>query len=164
MTRYLPYLLYLWLIGLHQVILSDLTIILGVKINMVMLIVVIVALFKSEINTLWFSFSAGLVGYAGNVGSFGWYVLVTMLVAMCVYYIKIRMNLESMKTKVLFLIGGVLVHNIFLLILSDIDNFLIFFIKQALLGALYTMFVGWVFFLIKEENLTFKKIRSIFSV
>ena len=164
MTRYLPYILYLWLIGLHQVILSDLTVILGVNINIVMLIVVIVALFKSEINTLWFSFFAGLVGYAGNVGSLGWYVLFTMIVAMCVYYIKIRMNLESMKTKVLFLIGGVLAHNIFLLILSDIDNFLIFFIKQALLGALYTMFIGWVFFLIKEENLTYKKIRSIFSV
>lgn len=164
MTRYIPYLLYLWLIALHQVILSDLTVILGVKINIVMLIVVIVALFKSEITTLWFSFIAGLVGYVGNVGLLGWYILFTVIVAMIVYYMKIRMNLESMKTKTLFLIGGVLAHNILLLILSNLDNFFLFFITQALPGAFYTMLIGWIFLLIKEENLTYKKIRSIFSV
>jgi hypothetical protein len=48
MTRLIPYLLYLLLVGLHQVILKDVTMIYNATINLPAFLVLAIAIYKSE--------------------------------------------------------------------------------------------------------------------
>lgn len=162
MSKYIPYLIYLWLIALHNVFLADLTSIFGIKINLTILIILLVTVFKAEIDILWFSFVAALVAYAGMNEMLAIYILLTTGLAITAYHLKERMNLEATPAKLLFVLSGVVIHNIILLILSGLDNFFILLVKQGLLGSVYTSIIAWVFFMAKEKRITFRKLRSIF--
>ena len=61
-----------------------------------MLILLLVAIYKSEITVLWFGFFAGLIGYLGIFEFFGWQVLLMTLIGVFAFHIKERLNLESM--------------------------------------------------------------------
>lgn len=162
MTKYIPYLLYFWLIAMHKVFLSDLTSIFNVKINMVTLIVVLVAIHKTEITAVWFGSLAGLVAYIGMGSFLPWQVIILGLIGLLTFHFKERLNLESIFAKVLLLFCAVLVHNIILMIKELNSGYLTYFAQYALTGAVYTTVIGWIFFLFKDERITVKKIKSIF--
>ncbi len=162
MIRFVPYLLYLWLLAMHQVFLSDLTSVFGVTINLAAFLVIGAALYKSETEVCWFGFFVGLVAYIGLVDSIGWFTLFMAFLGVIAYNVRTKMNLESVYSRLLVVFVGVLVHNIFVLTLSKSDNFFILLWSQAFTGAVYTTVIAWIFFLFKEGKITFQKFKAIF--
>ncbi|KAA3635155.1 MAG: hypothetical protein DWP97_05330 [Calditrichaeota bacterium] len=162
MTKYIPYLLYFWLIAMHQVFLSDVTSIFGVKINLPLLIVALVAVYKEEIEILWFGFFVGLIGFQGANDYMIWQVLMVTVIGVVTYHFKERLNLESLFARLILVFSVILVHNIFTLLLELNEGFFNTLFVNALPSAVYTTIFGWIFFLIKNDRLTYKKIKSIF--
>lgn len=162
MIRVLPYLLYLWLIAFHHVILKDLVSIYDVSINLTILIVLLVSFYKNELTIIWFSFFLGLVSYIDSGAMLGGHIIILCLIGVTAYQLKEKLNLESLMARMLVVSGGCLVHGLILLITSGMDNWLELIFLNVIPGVIYTSLIGWLFFLIKDGKITFKKIRSIF--
>ena len=162
MIRIVPYVLYLTLVAMHQVIWKDMTAIFGVGISLSVLIVVLVAIYKTEIVALWFGFCAGLVAGAGLPEQMGWYALLLALIGLISYQVRERLNLDSLKAKLLMVAGAGLLFNLCSLLILRTDDFLHQSLMVAFPGAIYTTIPAWLFFLVKEERITVDKFKSIF--
>ncbi len=160
--RIIPFVLYLFLIAMHMVILKDATAVYSATINLPALLVLGVAMYKSELVALWFGFFAGLVMSAGDPHRFGWFALIMSLVALAAYHFRDRLNLESIYSKLVFVFCGVLILNTAILLIEGARDFLYLFFVNGLTGAVYTTIGGWVFFLFKEKRITFQKFRELF--
>lgn len=162
MIRVIPFLIYLWLVAMHQVFLDEITSIYSVSINLPVLLVLVTALYKSELVSCWFGFVVGLVAYSASIQIVGWQALIMALIGFLTYHAKEKLNLDSLQARLLLVGSGILVHNIVTLILSRSDQFFFLLWSQALTGAIYTTVVAWIFFILKEEKITVQKFRSIF--
>ncbi len=158
-----PFLLYLLLVAMHVVILNDVTSIYTAQINLPALLVLLVALYKHDAAAAWFGFFVGLVASAGGPESqLGWQAALMAALAMVGCSIRQRLNLDSMKAKVIYMFGGILIHNLILLLISRAAFFQLQSAGYVLAGALYTTVFAWLFFLIKERQITVEKIKAIF--
>jgi rod shape-determining protein MreD len=162
MIRIIPFVLYLFLLAMHQVIWKDLTGMFGAAINLAAMMVILVAIYRTEMTAVWFGFVAGLVTVAGMPGSMGWQALTLAAIGLAAFHMRERLNLDSLNAKLLLVLGGVLVHNLLTLIIVGTDAFWYRLVVNALTGAVYTTVVAWLFFLFKEKRVTVRKIRSIF--
>ena len=162
MTKYIPYLIYLWLIAMHQVFLKDLTSILGVTINLTILILLLLSLYKLDITVAWFGFAAGIIAFSGSSFVLGWMVLIMVIIGYLSSYIKERLNLDSFYSRLLLILGGVFIHNMIILLLSHTDNFVLLIFTKVIPGAIYTTVIAWIYFLFKEGKITTRKVKSIF--
>jgi rod shape-determining protein MreD len=160
--KVIAYILYLFLIGLYQVIFRDITGIYGASINLAAFIVLAVAIYKSELAAAWFGFAAGVVLAAGNPPLMGWQALSLSLLGVLAYNVKERLNLESLYAKILLIFGGVFLHNVVTLIIDGGDAFLYRLVSESLTGAIYTSALAIVFFIFKEEVVTPAKVKSVF--
>ncbi len=157
------YLVYLLLVALYVVILKDATAIFTIQINLPALLVMLVALYKDEVTATWFGFFAGLVAIAGGPpAELGWQAGFMAALAVTAGLVRKRLNLDAMWARLLYILGGIMVHNLFLLILSQSSNFLLHLVVYVLAGALYTSAPAWIFFLIKDRRLTFQRIKAVF--
>lgn len=162
MTKFIPFLLYFWLIAMHQVFLADVTSIFGAKINLAVLIVLLIAMYKTEIAATWFGLFVGLIGFAGITEISAWQTLAMALIGLIAFHLKEKMNLDSLFARVSLIFGGTFVHNIVLLLLELNDNLFISILEYALTGAIYTTIIGTIFFLIKDGIFTFEKTKTVF--
>jgi len=160
--RAIPYILYLLLIGLHQVALQEMTAIGPATVNLTALIVLLVALYQEESTAMWFGFVAGLVMSAAVPAMIGWHGLGMGLPGLAGFHVRQRLNLESPYSKLFMVLGGLLIHNLYLLILGGIDGFLHLLWVSVIPGAIYTALLSWLYFLFKEKRITWQKIRSLF--
>ncbi|MFH1374647.1 MAG: hypothetical protein ABII79_12705 [bacterium] len=162
MTRAIPFILYLLLIALHEVITRDVTAISMSVINIAALIVLVVGIYKRELVVVWFGFAAGLVLVPERPDVLGWHALVLAAVGLATFHIRERFNLESLYSRLVLIFGGVLLHNVLVLMINGGHSLAHLCLVSALPGAVYTAAIGWLFFLFKEGKITYRKIRSLF--
>ncbi|MDH3889850.1 MAG: hypothetical protein OEV49_02100 [candidate division Zixibacteria bacterium] len=162
MTRALPFVLYLFLMGLHVVVLSGVTAIYTAQINLAALLVLAVAVYKSELVATWFGFAVGLVLASGSPDLVGWHVLWLAGLGLAAYHARERLNLDSLYARLLLIVGGVFLHNILILLTNGGVDFWYQLTAIALPGAVYTALPAWLFFLIKEGRITITKIKALF--
>ncbi len=162
MTKYLPYFFYMMLIGFHRVILADFTSVWGIEINLTALLVAALALYKSEIEVAWAAFALGLVSAASQPDLMGWHALGLVVISQAVSRSTKRLNLDSIWSRVGVIAAAVLVHNIFLALFEGMSGIFERITVHVLPGVIYTSFAAWLFFLIKDRKITFKKVREIF--
>ncbi|MCK4460357.1 MAG: hypothetical protein KAW46_01055 [candidate division Zixibacteria bacterium] len=162
MTRAIPFVLYLLLIALHEVMLRDITTVLTAEINLAALIVLTVAVYKPELVATWFGFAAGLVLAAGMPDLIGWHTLWLAGLGLLAYHTRERLNLDSLYAKLLLILGGILLHNVMVLITFGAEDFWFLLVTAALPGAVYTTLIGWLFFLVKEGRITWTRIKALF--
>ena len=160
--KFIPYALYLWLIGFHDVIGRDVTSIYGCSINVAALLVLLVAYHKSEVAAAWFGLMVGLIVSAGRPELLGWTSLLFAFGGVVAYHVKDKLNLDSMYARVLLILGGVLLINVLQYFQFGENSFWLSLLTQILPGTFYTMIIGWLFFLIKDGHFTYQKIKSIF--
>ena len=160
--RVIPYFLYLLLIALHQVILSDVTSVYGVTINLAAFLVLAVAVYKTEVAATWFGFAAGVTVAAGLPLQMGWHALVLVVLGMAAFHVRERLNLDSLYAKLLLMFGGILLHNVFVILINQADGFLFLLWSSALPGAAYTCLVALVYFAFKDGLITYQKLETIF--
>ena len=162
MIKFVPFILYLWGIGLYQVILGEAISIYGITVNLPVLMVLLVGLFKSEVNSCWFGFAVGLVAFAGLTATMGWHALIMAAVGYLAFHIRAKINMDSLYSKLLLVFAGVAIHNIVVLVMSKSDSIFFLMATQALTGAVYTTVIAWIYFLLKEDTITFKRFKAIF--
>ncbi len=159
----IPYLIYLLLVALHVVILKDVTTIYAVPLNLSAFLVLAVTLYKDDVTAIWFGFFAGLVMAAsGPPSQLGWQALVMASLALVGCYVKVRLNLDSLKAKLIFVLGGIFLHNLAVLIISRTDGFFFYVVSYAITGAIYTTVIAWFFFMIKEKRITAARVKALF--
>jgi rod shape-determining protein MreD len=158
----IPYLIYLLLLGGHQVITREPTMILGAPLNLTALVVLAVALYKPEVVALWFGFAAGLVVAAIEPDVMGYYAVATAVLGVIGFHVKQRLNLDSFYSKLVVVFAGVLVHNVFSMLILQPSGLLPRFWSSVLLSAVYTTVVSIVFFLLREGIVTKDRVKAIF--
>ena len=162
MTLSLPFVLYLLLVGLHVVVLESATAVYTAQINLAALMVLAVAIYKSELVATWFGFAVGLVLAAGSPELVGWHALWLAGLGLVAYHAREKLNLDSLYAKLLLIVGGVFMHNILVLLTNGGVDFWYQLAVVALPGAVYTAGPAWLFFLIKENRITIAKIKALF--
>ncbi len=162
MIRLLPYLLYLLLIAMHEVIWKEISALYFVALNLPAMIVAIVAIYKSETAASWFGFLAGLVLAASNPDVMGWHSMFLALLGFGVYHVRKKLNLESIYSKLFLIVGTVLIHNLASIVINGTDRFFYMIWMYCLPSAAFTTVLAWLFFLFKERKVTVEKLKSVF--
>lgn len=160
--RTIPYLLYLLLVAFHEVILRDVTAFYGITINLPAIIVLIIALHKSELTAAWFGFVVGVVMSAGNPQVMGWNALVLSILAVVAFHARERLNLDSFAARMILVIGGVLIHNVVSILVNQSSEFVYQLWRLALSGTLYTGVVATLFLMVLESRRSSKQARTLF--
>ncbi len=161
--KLIPYILYLLLVAFYEVILRDLTSIYGVALGLPVLLVLAVAVYKSELSAIWFGFAVGLVTAATSRPELsGWYALATAGLGSAAFHLRERLNLESLASKLLLVFGGALVYNVVMTVINRPDGFFFTLGTSVIPGALYTTVVAWVFFQFSEGRMTPQKMKAMF--
>lgn len=163
--RLVPYLLYLLLIAFFRTNLIDFLSIGPIQIFLTPLIVLLVALRKDYLTALWFGFAAGLIYDAPDPSYLGVQMLILSILGLATAQARTRFNLESSKSQVLLVWGGLLVFLIPHTLIygtSAADNFLSLFFRSTLPSSIYTAFLGWLFFMINSGRLSLQKLKTIF--
>jgi rod shape-determining protein MreD len=161
-VRVFPYLIYLLLLAAHVVVTRDLTAVYGVTINLAALMVLITALYKSELIAAWFGLAAGIVLAAATPVLLGWHALALVAIGVFGFHVKERLNLDNVYTRLLFVLGGVFTHNVLLLLINGGDALFLQLGTNALPSAVYTVVLAYLFFVFKDGVITYRKFRSIF--
>jgi len=151
----------LLLVVFHQTVLKDFTQIFHASINIPVLLVLTIAIYKSELASVWFGFLVGLVIASTMPNNMGWQSISLATVAFAAFHVRQKLNLDSILSRLALVSGGVLTHNIVSLAIDQSEGFLFLLWSSALIGAIYTTVVAWLFFLFKDGMITAKKIRSI---
>lgn len=162
MIRIIPFALYILLMALHEVALGDLITFYGAQVSLAPLLVVMIALHKSELTVAWFGFFVGLVASIGSISVFGWHALLLAILGVIAFHVRERLNIESVYSRLLLVFGVVLLHNLLWLLINRTDSYLSMALSYGLASAILTTFAAWLFFLIKDGRLTLAKIKSIF--
>lgn len=160
--KFIPYLLYLWLIGFHEVIGRDVTSILGCTINVAALVLLLVAYYKTEIAAAWFGLLVGLVLSAGQMDKMGWNAVFFATVGLFANHVKERLNLDSMYARLLLIFGGTMLLNILIQVQSGLEFIWLRLLVETIPSAIYTTIIGWIIFLFKDGRITYERTKSIF--
>lgn len=158
----IAFILYLFLIAFFEVILRSPLSVQHVYINIAALCVLSVALYKSEMASLWFGAAAGLIWGASNPESVGWHVLALASLGFAANQVRDKLNLESLWAKILLVFAGTLIHNFLSLTVDPSARFGILFLTAGLGGAIYTTMIASAFFLLKDGWLTTQRLRELF--
>ncbi len=160
--KIVPYILYLFLLALHMTLLSDFLSIQGFSINLAVLLVSLIAFYKEELVALWFGVFVGIVYGSVDPSIMPWQVLMLAVIALVVHQLSIGMNLDSITSRLIILVVAIFVHTIISSALISTDDFFYNIYRIILPSTLYTLVIGWLFFLIKDSHVTGKKIKSLF--
>jgi rod shape-determining protein MreD len=159
--KIVQYILYLVLIAFHETLFRNLTGIQGVTINLPAIIVLTVALYRSELAAVWFGFLVGVVMSAGNPEAMGWNALVLSVLAVLAFHARERLNLDSFAAKLIVLIGGVAVHNVVTILVNRQPEFVYQLWRLALTGTVYTGVVATIFLSLLEGRATGRRTRML---
>lgn len=159
--KILKYILLLILVAFNEVILRDVTNIMGVAINIPAMIVMALALRESELEAAWAGFIVGVVMAAPTPASMGWHALVLSALALGAHHAKERLNMDSPLARLSLIIGGVLLHNILTILISQPVDVLYQVWRYALTGTVYSAVIASMFFVIRRSVVTGRRVRTI---
>ncbi len=165
MMRFIPYVLYLLLIALYRTNLIGLFSIGGIEIYLTALIVLLVALNKDHLTTLWFAFAAGLIYDAPDPSLLGVHMLILVTIGIAASQAKEQLNLESVQSRLMLIVAGLFAYAIpYTLIYptSGMSEFFRLFIRMAIPSVFYTAVVGSLYFMIQTGRFSYSRLKSIF--
>lgn len=158
----IPYVIYLYLLGFHVTIFSDVSSIFGVTIDLAGLMVCLVAIYKKEMTALWFALAAAIVVGATRLDLMPWEMLFLGILAIGVKQLSIRVNLESVASRLVLLAVGILFHRLAMSLAISTADFFMMLYRYLLPGVVYTWVLGWIYFLYRDGHLTWARFRALF--
>ncbi|HVP07547.1 MAG TPA: hypothetical protein VMS71_06860 [Candidatus Acidoferrum sp.] len=158
----IAYFFYLVLIAGFQVILRPLTSFWGVSLNLPIFIVLTVAWYKSELTAVWFAFFAGIVISAGTPLVMGWHALAMPVLAWGTFHARVRLNIDSPAARLSVVFGGILLHNILTVAISQPDGFVYQLWRTGLTGAVYTGLLAYLLFRLRDGLFGSRRARARF--
>jgi cell shape-determining protein MreD len=124
--------------------------------------VVMVAMYKDEITSLWFAISVGIVAGTLRFELMPWEILILAGMAILISYISTRVDLGAITSRLIILGGFILIHISVITLLSSNESFVYMIYRYILPSTIYTLVPGWLFFLIIDGRITREKIRAQF--
>ncbi len=160
--KIIPYIIYLYLLAFHYTILSDLVSIYGVTVDLTVLMVTFVAIYKDELTAFWFAITVGIVVGTLRLDLMPWEILFLTGFAVLINHISTRVNLSSMTARLTILAAFLIVHGTLVMLLISGESFLFLMYRYVLPSTVYSLIPGWIFFLIKDDRLTWNEIKAQF--
>jgi len=160
--KLIPYLLYLLLLAFHDTILVELISVKGITMDITILMVVLVALYKSEEEAIWFGFFAGMVAGATDVSLMPYEIIVVLIIAAISNQMANRINLDSLISRIIILASAVILHRAVVTLMVSSEEFFFVFFRFIVPAAAYTMIAGLVYFMIKDGRITWQKMKALF--
>ncbi|MEE9441546.1 MAG: rod shape-determining protein MreD [candidate division Zixibacteria bacterium] len=163
--RYIPFVIYLLLIGLYRTLLVDFLTIGGAQLYLTALIVIVLSLNKNYLTALWFGFAAGIVFDALNPSYLGVQIIILSLIGIGTAQAKERFNLESLKSLIFLVALGLAIFSIpytLIYATSGISEFGGVFLRSTIPSIFYTLVAAWLYFMIHSGRISFKKLKSLF--
>jgi hypothetical protein len=160
--RAIPYILYIYLITFHETILVEGISIFGISIDPYVLLVALVGLYKTDLEAFWFAFAVGIVAGSVRLDLMPYQVLVLTAIGVAVNELSVRINLDSVASRIIILAGAVIVHKSIMTLLISADQFPYMLVRYIVPGAAYTMLAGFLFFMIKDGRVTWQRIKTLF--
>lgn len=162
--HFIPYLFYLLLIACYRTNLIGLLSIGAIEIYLTALIVLLVALNKDYLTTLWFAFAAGLIYDAPDPSHLGVQMLILILLGLAASHAKESLNLDSIKSRLLLLLAGLFLYSLpytLIYATSGTAEFFRLLIRVAIPSALYSTVLGWFYFMFQTGRLSYARLKSI---
>lgn len=160
--RIIPYIIYLFILAFHYTILSELISIYGATIDLAVLLVTFVALYKNELTAFWFAIAVGIVAGTLRLDLMPWEILFLTGFAVLISYFSTRINLSAITTRMIILILFLIIHKTLITLMISSESFLFIMYRYILPGAVYSLIPGWIFFLIKDDRLNWNEIKAQF--
>lgn len=164
--RFVPYVLYLFLIAFDRTILADLVAIGPAQVYVAALLVLLVALHKSYPVALWFGVAAGAVFGAADPSRMGIQMLVLAFLGAVLALLKGRFNLDSLRSRFLLIVGGLVLyaipHTLFFTT-AGAESFGYALLRMALPSVAYSAAVGWLFIMIQTGRITSARMKALFQ-
>lgn len=160
--RFIPYILYLFLLALYLTILRDITYICGTQIDLAVLMAALVALYKSEMTTFWFAVCIAIISGTPLLDLLPWEMIILVIPALIVNQISARINLESLTSRLILVAGYLLIHQAVLTLIVAGNDFFILLYKSILPTMVYSLVIGWLIFQILDGRITWKKTKALF--
>jgi rod shape-determining protein MreD len=160
--KLVPYILYIYLITFHETILSDIISIYGVILDIPLIIIVLVALYKTEDEAVRFAFCVGIVISSTAIGTMPYKIAILTIIAVIVNQLSVRINLESIASRIIILGSAVLLYRAINALFTFEPEFFYILIRYILPAVAYSLVAGLVFFMIKDRLITWQKIKALF--
>jgi hypothetical protein len=159
--KFIPYIFYLYVLAFYNTVLSDLFSIYGVNLDLPLLMVTIIALYRTETTALWFAIGVAVISAIQRLDMMPWEILALGGIAVVANQVSLRMNLESIASRLIVLAVFLLIHNVFITLVMSFDNFPFVLYRYILPGTIYTMFLGWLVFLFKDGLFSLRKVKAL---
>lgn len=160
--RVIPYILYLYLLAFHYTILSGVVAVWGVTVDLTALMVILVGLYKSETTALWFAVGAAVVSGTLRLDLMPWELFLLGSTALVVSRVSIKMNLESITSRLIILGGFLFIHQLAITLLTSPDDIVFMLYRSIVPCTLYSLIIGWFYFQFKDGRITWQKVKSLF--
>jgi hypothetical protein len=161
--KIIPYLLYLYLLAFYNTILSAILSVYGAAIDLTAITVGMVALYKRESTVLWFAFFAGIVAGTTRPEIMPWEILLLTGFGIFINQLSIKINLDSMASRMIVLGGFFIVHKALISILMSSEAAFFVICRYVIPSTLYSLVISGVFFLVVDGYLTWPKFKALFT-
>lgn len=158
----IPYLLYLLLLGFHQVILTDILSIWGVHLALTPLIFTLVAVYKEQGVATAFAATAAFVATSNDPGAAAGTMIVAAGVTLGISHFRGRLNLDSLSARLALISAGCLVFEIARVTLITTQDLFYTYARHMIPSVVLTSLVGLVFLLFKDETISYAKFKRLF--
>jgi hypothetical protein len=162
LLKLLPYLIYLFLISMFQILLEEPLSIGTAHLALAPLIIALVAIYKSQVVAIWFGASAAFVVNTGAPEGAAAGMIVAALIAIGANYFKSRLNLDSLPAKVAVVSAGCLLFEIARVTFISTSDVFHIYLVDTLQSTAYTAVVAYVFFLFKDRYISYERVREVF--
>lgn len=161
-SRIIPFILYLALISLHQTLVGDLLSVWGADLALGSLLIMLVALYKSESVGVWFGAMVAFLVNTGDPPAAATGMVVAAGIAVGAVYFKNRLNLESMAARLAVVFSGCLILELLGAAFSTGDQLLFVWARYTIPSVIYTSLWALLFFLVKDGYLTRSRLARLF--
>lgn len=162
LTEVIPYLLYLLLMGFHQVILTDVFSFWDVRLALTPLIFTLVAIFKGQGVATAFAATAAFVASSNDPGAAAGTMIVAAGVALGISHYRGKLNLDSLVARLALISVGCLVFEIARVTLITTQDLFYVYARHMIPSVILTSMVGIVFLLFKDGTISYAKFRRLF--
>ena len=158
----IPYLLYLLLLGFHQVILTDIFSIWDVRLALTPLIFTLVAIYKDQGVATAYAATSAFVVSSNDPGAAAGTMIVAAGVALGISHYRGRLNLDSLAARLALISVGCLVYEIARVTLITTQDLFYTYARHMIPSVIMTSAVGLIFLLFKDGTMSYAKFRRLF--
>lgn len=160
--KIIPYIIYLFLLAFHYTIFSELISIYGAVVDLTVLLVALIAIYRGKTTTLWFAFAAGIVAGTTRPDLMPYEILILCSGGLIINRLCLRINLESITSR-LIIIGGLLVFHAVVINLILFAGELPYMLWRSVFpDTFYSLLIVWPILLSFDGRITWSKIKALF--